>query len=132
ARSRFCTSVLASRHGAESSAQGHQAKQHHARRLLHRQVRRLRARKAHQRRPEIAHDRHSRHHGVHGSGVRASWQGERRVRHVQLWGGPPRGGLWTTTGFGQDDGDVIHLVQWVWDLYGRGKALSAADARLKE
>ncbi|VAI27405.1 unnamed protein product [Triticum turgidum subsp. durum] len=32
----------------------------------------------------------------------------------------------------QDDGDVIHLVQWVWDLYGRGKTLSAADARLKE
>ncbi|KAF6994818.1 hypothetical protein CFC21_011419, partial [Triticum aestivum] len=32
----------------------------------------------------------------------------------------------------QDDGDVIHLMQWVCDLYGGGKTLSAADARLKE
>ncbi|KAE8803936.1 L-type lectin-domain containing receptor kinase IX.1 [Hordeum vulgare] len=30
----------------------------------------------------------------------------------------------------QEDGDVIHLVQWVWELYGRGLILDAADKRL--
>nr|CAB3466453.1 unnamed protein product [Digitaria exilis] len=27
--------------------------------------------------------------------------------------------------------DVIHIVQWAWDFYGRGDILDAADARLK-
>ncbi|RLN01106.1 L-type lectin-domain containing receptor kinase IX.1-like [Panicum miliaceum] len=27
--------------------------------------------------------------------------------------------------------DVIHIVQWVWEFYGRGDILDAADARLK-
>lgn len=27
--------------------------------------------------------------------------------------------------------DVIHIVQWVWEFYGRGAILDAADARLK-
>ncbi|PUZ67847.1 hypothetical protein GQ55_3G466700 [Panicum hallii var. hallii] len=27
--------------------------------------------------------------------------------------------------------DVIHIVQWVWEFYGRGEILDAADARLK-
>ncbi|XBI78592.1 hypothetical protein VPH35_088252 [Triticum aestivum] len=31
----------------------------------------------------------------------------------------------------QEDGDVVHLVQWVWDLYGKGSILDAADERLK-
>ncbi|KAM3272037.1 hypothetical protein ACQJBY_042310 [Aegilops geniculata] len=31
----------------------------------------------------------------------------------------------------QEDGDVVHLVQWVWDLYGRGSLFDAADERLK-
>ncbi|KAF7076580.1 hypothetical protein CFC21_081210 [Triticum aestivum] len=31
----------------------------------------------------------------------------------------------------QEDGDVIHLVQWVWDLYGTGSILDAADERLR-
>ncbi|XP_037419085.1 L-type lectin-domain containing receptor kinase IX.1-like [Triticum dicoccoides] len=31
----------------------------------------------------------------------------------------------------QEDGDVVHLVQWVWDLYGRGSILDAADERLR-
>ncbi|XP_044947185.1 L-type lectin-domain containing receptor kinase IX.1-like [Hordeum vulgare subsp. vulgare] len=31
----------------------------------------------------------------------------------------------------QEDGDVVHLVQWVWDLYGRGSILGAADERLR-
>ena len=26
--------------------------------------------------------------------------------------------------------DVIHIVQWVWEWYGRGAILDAADARL--
>ncbi|KAI4988101.1 hypothetical protein ZWY2020_029731 [Hordeum vulgare] len=30
----------------------------------------------------------------------------------------------------QEEGDVIHLVQWVWELYGRGLILDAADKRL--
>lgn len=28
------------------------------------------------------------------------------------------------------DGDVVHLVRWVWDLYGQGAILDAADTRL--
>ncbi|XBH67474.1 hypothetical protein VPH35_095852 [Triticum aestivum] len=31
----------------------------------------------------------------------------------------------------QEDGDVVHLVQWVWDLYGKGSILDATDERLK-
>ncbi|VAI27387.1 unnamed protein product [Triticum turgidum subsp. durum] len=31
----------------------------------------------------------------------------------------------------QEDGDIVHLVQWVWDLYSRGSVLNAADQRLK-
>jgi serine/threonine protein kinase len=33
---------------------------------------------------------------------------------------------------GDEDGedDVIHIVQWVWEFYGRGAILDAADARL--
>uniref|UniRef100_A0A453JQ15 Protein kinase domain-containing protein n=1 Tax=Aegilops tauschii subsp. strangulata TaxID=200361 RepID=A0A453JQ15_AEGTS len=31
----------------------------------------------------------------------------------------------------QEDGDVVHLVQWVWDLYGRGSIIDAADERLR-
>jgi serine/threonine protein kinase len=31
---------------------------------------------------------------------------------------------------GEED-DVIHIVQWVWEFYGRGDILDAADARLK-
>ncbi|WVZ91190.1 hypothetical protein U9M48_037394, partial [Paspalum notatum var. saurae] len=30
----------------------------------------------------------------------------------------------------EEDEDFIHLVQWVWDLYGGGSILDAADARL--
>ena len=29
-----------------------------------------------------------------------------------------------------EDGVVVHLVQWVWEFYGRGAILDAADARL--
>jgi serine/threonine protein kinase len=29
-----------------------------------------------------------------------------------------------------DEGPVIHLLQWVWEAYGRGAILEAADARL--
>ncbi|CAM0948985.1 unnamed protein product [Alopecurus aequalis] len=31
----------------------------------------------------------------------------------------------------QKNGDVLHLVQWVWDLYGGGGILGAADERLR-
>ncbi|KAM0858687.1 hypothetical protein ACQ4PT_047679 [Festuca glaucescens] len=31
----------------------------------------------------------------------------------------------------QENGDVVHLVQWVWDLYGGGGILCAADERLR-
>ncbi|XBH67476.1 hypothetical protein VPH35_095854 [Triticum aestivum] len=31
----------------------------------------------------------------------------------------------------QEDGDVVHLVQWVWDLYGKGSILDAADERFR-
>ncbi|XP_037439404.1 L-type lectin-domain containing receptor kinase IX.1-like [Triticum dicoccoides] len=31
----------------------------------------------------------------------------------------------------QEDGDIVHLVQWVWGLYGRGSVLNAADERLR-
>ncbi|XP_047051226.1 L-type lectin-domain containing receptor kinase IX.1-like [Lolium rigidum] len=31
----------------------------------------------------------------------------------------------------QENGDVVHLVQWVWDLYGDGGILGAADERLR-
>ena len=30
----------------------------------------------------------------------------------------------------EDEDDVIHLVQWVWEFYGRGAILDATDARL--
>ena len=30
-----------------------------------------------------------------------------------------------------EDADVIHLVKWVWDFYGRGAILDAADERLR-
>lgn len=30
-----------------------------------------------------------------------------------------------------ENGDVVHLVQWVWDLYGGGVILGAADERLR-
>ncbi|XP_051184525.1 uncharacterized protein [Lolium perenne] len=30
-----------------------------------------------------------------------------------------------------ENGDVVHLVQWVWDLYGGGGILGAADERLR-
>lgn len=30
----------------------------------------------------------------------------------------------------QENGDVVHLVQWVWDLYGGGGILGAVDERL--
>ncbi|KAG2622068.1 hypothetical protein PVAP13_3NG288241 [Panicum virgatum] len=30
-----------------------------------------------------------------------------------------------------EDGVVVHLVQWVWEFYGRGAILDAADARLE-
>jgi serine/threonine protein kinase len=32
---------------------------------------------------------------------------------------------------GEEDDVVVHIVQWVWELYGRGSILDAADARLK-
>ncbi|CAN6338901.1 unnamed protein product [Urochloa humidicola] len=35
---------------------------------------------------------------------------------------------------GDEDGEedvVLHIVQWVWEFYGRGNLLDAADARLK-
>jgi len=31
----------------------------------------------------------------------------------------------------QENGEVVHLVQWVWDLYGGGGILGAADKRLR-
>uniref|UniRef100_A0A452XYA7 Protein kinase domain-containing protein n=2 Tax=Aegilops tauschii subsp. strangulata TaxID=200361 RepID=A0A452XYA7_AEGTS len=31
-----------------------------------------------------------------------------------------------------DDEDAVHLAQWVWSSYGRGKILDAADTRLGE
>jgi len=31
----------------------------------------------------------------------------------------------------REEEDVIHIVQWVWECYGRGAILEAADARLK-
>ncbi|XP_020153524.1 L-type lectin-domain containing receptor kinase IX.1 isoform X1 [Aegilops tauschii subsp. strangulata] len=31
----------------------------------------------------------------------------------------------------QEDGDVVHLVQWVWDLYGRGSIFGAVDKQLR-
>ncbi|KAM3254130.1 hypothetical protein ACQJBY_047950 [Aegilops geniculata] len=31
----------------------------------------------------------------------------------------------------QEDGDVVHLVQWVWDLHGKGSIFGAADERLR-
>ncbi|WVZ91193.1 hypothetical protein U9M48_037397 [Paspalum notatum var. saurae] len=31
---------------------------------------------------------------------------------------------------GEED-DMIHIVQWVWECYGRGAILDAVDARLK-
>ncbi|EMS46787.1 L-type lectin-domain containing receptor kinase IX.1 [Triticum urartu] len=31
----------------------------------------------------------------------------------------------------QEDGDVVHIVQWVWDLYGRGSVLDTADEWLR-
>jgi serine/threonine protein kinase len=39
----------------------------------------------------------------------------------------------STDGDGIDivEDDVIHIVQWVWEFYGRGAILDAADARLK-
>ncbi|CAM0948993.1 unnamed protein product [Alopecurus aequalis] len=30
-----------------------------------------------------------------------------------------------------EDGDVIHLVQWVWNFYGRGAILGASDEQLR-
>ena len=30
----------------------------------------------------------------------------------------------------EDDDDAVHLAQWVWSSYGRGKILDAADTRL--
>ncbi|TKW29510.1 hypothetical protein SEVIR_3G399900v4 [Setaria viridis] len=32
---------------------------------------------------------------------------------------------------GEGEDDVVHIVQWVWEFYGRGDILDAADARLK-
>ena len=34
------------------------------------------------------------------------------------------------TGTGIDEPTTMHLVQWVWELYGRGRIVDAADARL--
>uniref|UniRef100_A0ACD5TU75 Uncharacterized protein n=1 Tax=Avena sativa TaxID=4498 RepID=A0ACD5TU75_AVESA len=31
----------------------------------------------------------------------------------------------------EQEEDTVHLTQWVWDLYSRGRILEAADARLK-
>ena len=31
----------------------------------------------------------------------------------------------------REEEDAIHIVQWVWECYGRGAILDAADARLK-
>ncbi|PVH62853.1 hypothetical protein PAHAL_3G416600 [Panicum hallii] len=33
-------------------------------------------------------------------------------------------------GTGTDEPTTMHLVQWVWELYGRGRIVDAADARL--
>ncbi|KAG2629131.1 L-type lectin-domain containing receptor kinase IX.1-like [Panicum virgatum] len=35
-----------------------------------------------------------------------------------------------STGTGTDEPTTMHLVQWVWELYGRGRIVDAADARL--
>jgi serine/threonine protein kinase len=31
----------------------------------------------------------------------------------------------------KEEEDAVHLAQWVWDSYGRGRILDAADARLR-
>jgi serine/threonine protein kinase len=32
---------------------------------------------------------------------------------------------------GEEEDVVVHIVQWVWEFYGRGHIIDAADARLK-
>uniref|UniRef100_A0A453J2I1 Protein kinase domain-containing protein n=1 Tax=Aegilops tauschii subsp. strangulata TaxID=200361 RepID=A0A453J2I1_AEGTS len=68
--------------GPMRPAQGHQAKQHHARRVVQGQARRLRARQARPARPKITDDRFRRHDGVHGPGVHDHRQDQSRVRCV--------------------------------------------------
>ncbi|WVZ91195.1 hypothetical protein U9M48_037399 [Paspalum notatum var. saurae] len=74
-------------------------------------------------RPGLAHHGARRHDGVHGPGVHGH-----RLRHP-----PPQGCLRPAARRGSSRrrrGPVVHLAQWISEVYGRGTLLDAPDPRL--